>query len=246
MTTSRAGKISLPSTLNIAEAARLLESTSRAETLSTRLDTLSRSLMGRPNVENSLVGGPETAEVLTISLEAFDCVTYIEAVLGLAFSRSVSAVVTTIRDLRYEGGVIDWRRRNHYMVDWARNNEVRGMIDNLTKGPHTVEKTRTLGSINGLPARQAIFRCFPRQRLPQMSPECETGDLILFASTKKRLDVFHVGLLVRREDSLMMRHATRTAGCVIEQNLEEFIQNNRMSGFILLRPVQPHSDQTEL
>ena len=239
MTTSRAGKTAVPFMFNTAEAARLLDAMSGEESLSYRLDAISRSFLGRPYVENSLVGGPETTEVLTVSLEAFDCVTYIETVLGLAFSRNVSAAITTIREMRYEGGEVDWRRRNHFMIDWAHNNEVRGMIKNLTKGARTVEKTRVLGSINGLPRRQATFRCFPKRRLPQVSLACETGDLILFASTRRWLDVFHVGLLVKHEGGLLMRHATRMAGCVIEQDLEEFTRNNRMSGFMLLRPVQP-------
>ncbi len=246
MTTSRAGKTAVPSTLDNAEAASLLEATSGEASLSARLDAISRSFLGRPYVENSLVGGPETPEVLTISLEAFDCVTYIETVLGLAFSRSVTSVITTICEMRYDGGEVDWRRRNHFMIDWARNNEMRGMVKNLTKGARTVEKTRTLGSINGLPLKKATFRCFPKQRLLQVSPACETGDLILFASTRKWLDVFHVGLLVKHVNRLLMRHATLTAGCVIEQDLVEFIRNNRMSGFMLLRPVQPEVARTGL
>ena len=238
MTTFRPARTPVPLTLNTTEAARLLEATRGDTSLNSRLDTISRSLLGRPYEENPLVGGPEEAEVLTISLEAFDCVTYFETVLGLAFSRSVSSVVTAIREMRYEGGEVDWRHRNHYMIDWARNNEMRGMIKNLTRGTRAVKKVRSLSSINGLPQRQATFRCFPKQHLRQVSPTFETGDLILFASTRKWLDVFHVGLLVKQEATLLMRHATRTAGCVIEQVLEEFIRNNRMSGFLLLRPVQ--------
>ena len=241
MTTLRAGKTALPVSLNINEAARLLEAAKGEPSLNTRLDAISRSLLGRPYVENSLIGGPEETEVLTISLEAFDCVTYIETVLGLAFSESVAGVVAAIREMRYEGGVVDWRRRNHFMIDWARNNEMRGMLKNLTKGALTVKKTRSLSAINGLPPRQATFRCFPKQRLRQISSTWETGDLILFASTKNWLDVFHVGLLVKHESSFLMRHATRKAGSVIEQDLDEFIRDNRMSGLLLLRPAQPEA-----
>ena len=241
MTSLPAAKTALPASLNTAEATGLLEATKGEASLSTRLDAISGSLLGRPYVENSLVGGPEETEVLTISLEGFDCVTYIETVLGLAFSKSVAGMVASIREMRYEGGEVDWRRRNHYMIDWARNNEMRGMLENLTNGALTVKKTRSLAAINGLPPRQATFRCFPKQRLRQVSATCETGDLILFASTKNWLDVFHVGLLVKREDSFLMRHATRKAGCVIEQDLEEFIRDNRMSGLVLLRPAQPEA-----
>ena len=237
MTTSRAGET--PVLLNTAEAARLLEAAGAEATLNNRIEYISRDFLGKPYVENSLVGGPETPEVLTISLEAFDCVTYIETVLGLAFSRSTTSFVTAIREMRYENGEVDWRRRNHFMIDWIRNNELRGFIRDLTTGSRTVEKTRNLDSIKGLPPRQATFRCFPKQNLSQVSLACETGDLIMFASTRRWLDVFHVGLLIKHANGFVMRHATRTAGCVIEQDLSEFIRNNRMSGFMLSRPVQP-------
>ena len=112
-----------------------------------------------------------------------------------------------------------------------------GFVENLTEGRDTVEKTRALSSIEGLPARHVTFRCFPKSRLARVSRMCQTGDLILFASTKKSLDVFHVGLLIERNDELLMRHATRTAGRVIEQELKDFVARNRMSGFIVLRPL---------
>jgi hypothetical protein len=64
-----------------------------------------------------------------------------------------------------------------------------------------------------------------------------TGDLILFASARKRLDVFHAGLLVLRKEETVLRHATRSAGAVIDQPLDSFLKSNRMSGFILLRPL---------
>ena len=239
MITSRAGETAVLSALSTAEAARLLEAAGAEAILNQRIEYISRNFVGKPYVENSLIGGPETPEVLTVSLEAFDCVTYIETVLALAFSRSISSFITALREMRYEGGEVEWQRRNHYMIDWARNNEVRGFIRDLTRGSRTVEKTRNLDSIKGLPPTQATFRCFPRQRLQQVLPVCETGDLMLFASTKRWLDVFHVGVLIKHEKGYAMRHATRTAGCVIEQDLSEFIRKNRMSGFMLLRPVQP-------
>jgi hypothetical protein len=64
-----------------------------------------------------------------------------------------------------------------------------------------------------------------------------TGDLILFVSTREHLDVFHTGILIRRDDRVLMRHATRSAGKVIEQDLADFLKTNRMSGFILARPL---------
>jgi hypothetical protein len=215
---------------------RVLEDTAREPDLSSRLDSISACFLARPYIENSLIGGRETPEVLTISLNGFDCVTYIETVLALAVSTTIETFIKRICELRYEGGEIAWTARNHYMIDWARNNKASGLIDILTEGPGSVKKTRVLSSIEGLPAKHVTFECCPKRRLARLSQMCKTGDVILFVSTKKTLDVFHVGLLIERKHALVMRHATRTAGRVIEQELEDFVKSNRMSGLIVLRP----------
>jgi hypothetical protein len=91
--------------------------------------------------------------------------------------------------------------------------------------------------IPGLPAKTTTFPYFPAQKLAQVAELCETGDLILFVSTKPTLDVFHTGVLVERAGSWRLRHATRTAGAVIEQALVEFVSRNETAGFVLLRPL---------
>jgi hypothetical protein len=237
MAIARAYDILVPSTLDVLEAKRVLEVAAREGELCRRLDSISAYFLARPYIENPLVGGRETPEALSVTLNGFDCVTYIETVLALAVSTTVEAFINRICELRYEGGEIAWTARNHYMIDWARNNRAGGFIENLTEGPDTVEKTRVLSSIDGLPAKNVTLRCFPKNRLARVSQMCKTGDVILFASTKKSLDVFHVGLLIERNHGLVMRHATRTAGRVIEQELEDFVTANRMSGLILLRPI---------
>jgi hypothetical protein len=59
----------------------------------------------------------------------------------------------------------------------------------------------------------------------------------MFVSTRKHLDVFHAGILIRRGEDILLRHATRSAGKVVEQDVGEFLRSNRMSGFILARPL---------
>lgn len=206
--------------------------------LGTRIEKISGCLLGCEYIENPLGGGPEAEEFLTISLDGFDCVTYIETVLAAALARTTGGFVRTIRELRYAGGRVEWAERNHYMTDWARNNRKVGLLVSVTKGPETVEKARRLNLIPGLPRKVVNFRCFPKRRFNRVADRIETGDLMFFVSAKGSLDVFHTGLLVRSGDGIVMRHATRTAGVVIEQPVEEFLKNQRMSGFVLLRPVE--------
>lgn len=206
--------------------------------LAQRIDKISGHFLGRPYAPNALDSPTGQGETLTASLDSFDCVTYMEVVLALSISSSARGFLDAVRLIRYEGGQVAWSCRNHYMLDWARNNEARGLISNITDGEGVIEKTRRLDAVKGLPAREASFKCFPKRRLPLVKKIIETGDFILFASTRKNLDVFHTGLLIKSDGEILLRHATRSKGKVIEERLADFLSANRMSGMILLRPLE--------
>ncbi len=227
----------LASGLNVGKAGRLLDEAAKQPTLASRIDAISARLIGSPYDTNPLGGGPDSTESLRISLEGFDCVTYMETVLALARARNVEEFVEAVRAMRYERGIIEWFHRNHYMIDWAEKNEKRGLIKNITAGPEAVKKSRKLTVVKGLPEKSAAFECIPKRRINRISNGIETGDMILFVSAKKNLDVFHTGFIVKRDGELFLRHATRSKGEVVEQKLSEFLKNNRMSGMILLRPL---------
>jgi hypothetical protein len=229
--------IETPFGLDPAEAERILKDAGGETDLRKRIDRISELLLGRSYVEGSLGGGPEAPEDFRVSLDAFDCVTFIETVLALALARTIDEFIDTIRRIRYEDGEIDWCRRNHYMSDWASKNGECGFIANITSGPYTVEKTCTLSLIAGLPATTTTFLYFPTQSRAEVAELFRTGDLILFVSTKETLDVFHTGLLVETGGRWLLRHATRTAGAVTEQELVGFMSQNGMAGFVLLRPL---------
>ena len=235
----QSGQTNAPEEFDYAEAARLLNEASAEASLDKRIELISAYFMGRPYIDAPLGGGTGLPEVFRVSLEAFDCVTYIETVLAFALAVTPDEFVETIRHIRYEEGRIDWVHRNHYMIDWARRNEARGFIANITTGADTLEKTCELKLIAGLPETRPTFRYFPKQSLPVVEAIAATGDLLLFVSAKDTLDVFHTGLLIKLGSSLLLRHATRTAGAVIEQPLIEFVNNNKMAGLILLRPLCP-------
>ena len=219
------------------QVARLLQRLNETDSMGARIDQASKLLLGRPYVENPLGGGPHKKEVLRVSFDAFDCVTYMEAVLALAASSNANEFLRELCRLRYGNGNVLWFDRNHYMVDWLASNKTRGSIKDLTQGRDTIARTRTLDVVQGLPPRRVTFRCFPKRRFARTKHRMRTGDLILFVSTKKQLDVFHTGILIRQDDRVLLRHATRSTGKVVEQDLREFLINHRMSGFILARPL---------
>jgi hypothetical protein len=236
-TVRRSKPLSSKGELRWREAKRLIDSAATEPDLSRRIDKFSSLLLGRPYAEKPLDGGPGRKEALTISLDRFDCVTYMETVLGLALSKSPDEMEAVIRALRYADGRVDWASRNHYMVDWLHNNSGQGLVKNNTTGKGTVSRERALDVVPGIPRRSVTVRCFPKRAIRRVSRRIATGDLIFFVSTRQNLDVFHTGILAVTPNVVLMRHATRSAGAVIEQPLTEFLELHRMTGFILLRPT---------
>jgi hypothetical protein len=72
--------------------------------------------------------------------------------------------------------------------------------------------------------------------VPQGAERLRNGDVISFVSTHKHLDVFHAGIIVRDGKRILLRHASRSQGGVVEQELSEFLKANRMAGVIVVRP----------
>ena len=202
-----------------------------------RIDVLSLKLLGRPYTPNPLIGSADTAEVFTASLDSFDCVTYIETVVALAHASNVDGFIERLRKIRYERGRIQWERRNHYSTLWIRNNIHEGIVRPVSMSAvPTLSMERVLNVVPGLDPQRIRVKCVPKKAVARLERYLQTGDLIFFASTRKHLDVFHAGIIVRDGNRVLMRHAARSQGCVVEQELSEFLKANRMAGVIVARP----------
>jgi hypothetical protein len=202
-----------------------------------RVDVLSRRFLGSPYLSDPLIGSAETREVFTISLEGFDCVTFLETIVALAHASNVDDFADLLRRIRYHKGRIEWDRRNHYMTDWLRNNLREGVFRRVSiPAVPTVSKVRILNVVRGLPARRTQMKWIPKSAFGRLEPHLKTSDLIFFVSTRKNLDVFHAGIVARVGQKLLMRHASRSQAGVVEQELREFFKANRMAGVMVARP----------
>lgn len=216
---------------------QLLSKTKTQRSTGNRIDVLSRQFLGQPYKTNPLVGSADTPEVFVVSFDEFDCVTYVETILAMSRASSVDEFIEWLRKIRYEDGRVAWERRNHYMTVWIRNNlRARAVRPVAPRDVATVAKERTLNVVPGLSPLKARFECVPKPAVRKLAPHLQTGDLIFFASTRKHLDVFHGGIIVRDGDRLRVRHASRSRGSVVEQDLNEFLKANRMAGVIVVRP----------
>ena len=225
-----------PPGLNRRRVEQLLSKTKGDRSAAGRIEFLSRQFLGQSYEPNPLIGSASTAEVFSASFEGFDCVTYIETVLALALASKFDDFTEWLRKIRYERGRVEWERRNHYMTLWIRNNvRERIMRPVSISGVPTLTRERVLNVVPGLAPQRTRMKCVPKRAVPRLERYLQTGDLIFFASTRKHLDVFHAGIVVRGE-KVSMRHASRSKGAVVEQELSDFLDANRMTGVIVMRP----------
>jgi hypothetical protein len=228
-----------PYGLNHRRLNQLLFKARSLQTVSGRISFFAGEFLGRPYKPDPLTGSISEAEVFTASLDGFDCVTYIETTLALARSFTVDQFIDNLRQIRYDGGRVAWKRRNHYMTSWIRNNVRAGVIARVPiSAVPTVIRDRTLGVLRGIAARPVRIRCMPKSFIGRIEPSLRTGDIICFVSTRSNLDVFHAGLIERGEAGVALRHASRSQGAVVEERLGDFLRSNRMSGVMVVRPKE--------
>ena len=232
-------KTTRPRGLDLRRARSLLAGAKPHRSVPARVEALSAALLGAPYVAHALVGSATEAEALVAPLDGFDCVTYVESVLALARSTEPAGFVEELRTLRYEGGRVEWGRRNHYMTDWVRRNARAGVVRAVAPGPLGNRVEKTLSAVPGLSPTRARFAVVPKGRLRALLPRLANGDVLLFASTKAGLDVFHCGFLVLAGGVARLRHASRSASRVVEEDLARFLAANRMAGVIAARPLDP-------
>ena len=228
-----------PRNLSRRRVNQLLSKIKRERSIGRRIEILSRQLLGSPYKANPLIGSADICEIFVASLDGFDCVTYIETALALAHATNAESFIEWLRKIRYQRARIEWRRRNHYVTDWIRSNVREGIIKRISmRNVPVVSAERILNVVPGLAPRRVHIKCTPKSAAPRLANNLQSGDVMFFVSTRRNLDVFHAGIIARNDGGLLMRHASRTQGSVVEQELSDFLKANRMTGVIVVRPQE--------
>lgn len=231
-------KTSRPRGPDLRLARSLLAKVKPHRTVAARVEALSALLVGAPYEANGLVGSAQTPEVFVGPLDRFDCVTYVESVYALARAADPAGFAEELRRIRYDEGMVEWSRRNHYMTDWLRRNGKAGVVWPVAAEGLGARKEKLLNVVPGLPAKKVNLYPVPKSKIRAYAPRLRNGDLLLFVSTKKGLDVFHCGLLVLSGGVLKLRHASRSKGRVVEEDLAAFLRANRTAGILASRPQE--------
>ena len=212
-----------------------------------RIEFLSRQFLGTPYEESTLIGGGNTPELFTINLEVVDCFTYLDYVEAMRRSDNFASFKEMLRMVRYRGGKVGYKTRNHFFTDWTKGNpwliEVTAEIGG--KSSRKVHKrlndrgggTYLLAGIN--PSERDITYIPSKALDTDIFRRLKTGDYIGIYSRTGGLDVSHVGIFVRGKKMTYLRHASSLASQrrVIDQDFRTYVTDK--PGIVVLRPVTP-------
>jgi hypothetical protein len=223
---------------------RLIAEARALPRVSQRIDFISHALLGVRYQAHTLIGGPKHPERFVVRDDAFDCVTFCEVVLAAAIARDLDAFETSLRRIRYDHGKVQWDQRNHYFAEWSRRNIENRICQPVVMQPSvTIEKNvswhRALGK------RHVSIVAVPRATLLQSAKSLSPGDIIGFISRRSNLDFFHTGLVAfSGKGALLLRHASRSRGRVIEESMAAFVTANPVKYVALLRALEPEAPIT--
>ena len=164
-------------------------------------------------------------------------------------------------EIRYWGGRVDgYPSRLHYFSDWIRDNEARGLVQEMTQElggeedrkpidfmsthPESYRQLadpRNLSAIRGLEFDLSAGTRFkiPEDEIATWSSWIQDGDIIAATSTLDGLDVAHTGIAVWQGAELHLLHAPLVGEVVEVSQLPLADRILRLSGQDGIRVVRP-------
>lgn len=126
--------VAFTETTNQRIANKLLNSVEN-KPLTDRIALLSSALLNKPYQFEPLGEGPNGKynQQPLYRFDRFDCETYVNTVLALAFAKDVADIQQKIQKINYLNGEISFTHRAHFTdVDWVPNNIRNGFIEDIT------------------------------------------------------------------------------------------------------------------
>jgi D-alanyl-D-alanine carboxypeptidase/D-alanyl-D-alanine-endopeptidase (penicillin-binding protein 4) len=235
---------------SLKDARRLWYSADSIKDLHQRMDFFSKALLERPYML-----GP-TGEGWSAQIERkplfetrhFDCVTFIEHVMALAYSKAPDSLLSTLTKIRYEDGIPRYQNRKHYFVeDWIRKSPewVEEIYRNAdSSGQREMDKKGFYKS-KGIPYKspnpKTLLKFTPLDSAIKYADEWEFDDPVLgvaFVHSYQKIWVSHTGFLIHQKGKpLLLRHASSKHKEVHEEPLTEYLKSRKgkAPGIMLFR-----------
>ncbi|RMH63175.1 MAG: DUF1460 domain-containing protein [Bacteroidetes bacterium] len=231
------------------------------------MQRVGEQFVGTPYRAGLLDEPPE--ERLVLRFDGFDCVLFVETVLAMA--RGIArqdyrfdTFARHIEEQRYRDGRMNgYCSRLHYFSEWIADNEARGIVRNITAelGGEPLEKqlnfmSRHRDSYPRFAADDSLFQgirameadladlalyYIPQDRIREVYPALEPGDIVALATSLEGLDVTHTGLVYRdARGRTGLLHASTSGAVKVSPDLQTYVENNTIQvGIVVARPLAP-------
>ncbi|MFH1196157.1 MAG: N-acetylmuramoyl-L-alanine amidase-like domain-containing protein [bacterium] len=207
---------------------------------------IGKSFIGKEYIASYLERGDK--EQLVVTLNSFDCYTFLEA--SLVFARCIKRGDTTFDDytrelenIRYRGGMLkDYPSRLHYFSDWIFEMDKRNICINVTKeiGGEPLSKKINFMSKNTSYYKQLVenpgyieqikiiedmissreYYYIPKNTIADVEDKIMSGDIIGITTNIDGLDIAHTGIAIRMDDGrIHLLHAS-TSGKKVQISSE--------------------------
>lgn len=213
-----------------------------------RVEALGKAFLGSPYTAGTLDNG-DGEETLTVNMEEFDCTTYVETMLALAYTLGENRTswrdfVYNLERMRYRNGTVNgYPSRLHYASDWIVDNVHRGNLKEVTS--QIAEPAYQVKTIDFMTANRdkypalkedAAFqkmanveRGYRNHRFPyikstktaskDVAGNLREGDIILIVTKIPGLDVQHMGIATFVNGVPHLMHASSAEGKVVVDKL---------------------------
>ncbi|PYI61777.1 MAG: DUF1460 domain-containing protein [Verrucomicrobia bacterium] len=210
----------------------------------------------------------------SVNFQGMDCWTFFEIAVGFARMLNEPESNWTPERLlyyieldRYRGGQCtgEYLSRLHYLEDWLRDNNRRGLVEDLTRDlggrsvPHSAREMSTgwrhyrylaanrslLGPLGRMEANVSSLPLYqiPKSQVAAIEPKLRSGDIIGVISRERNglYSTAHVGLALRTSDGVLhFMHASSPSNygrVVIDDELSKYLYRYRSdSGILVGRP----------
>ena len=231
-----------------------------------RVAFVAGQLVGTPYEAGTLEGDEELLTINTSALDCTTLVETAIALAQAAATdtATVNDFAACLRNIRYRDGVVDgYASRLHYASDWVADNEYRGTFTEVTptfRGSEMTEKRINFMTANrkAYPALQhndslfeammmveSLYENYRYCYIPKMQFSYQymqrllrNGDVLLFTTSIRGLDVQHMGIVVVINDTPYLLHASSRAQKVVleQRSIYEYLRsNNSLTGVRVIR-----------
>jgi hypothetical protein len=229
---------------SLEELDHIIRESSKIKAVDTRIAFLSRQFLGMDYIESTLIGDINTPEVFVINLKGVDCFTFIDYIEAMRLSDSFSEFKNNLKKIRYKSGRVTFKNRNHFFTDWIEFNS--DFVNDVTDEISNKKFIRVIKTLNekengiyflpGIKPFQRQITYIPSDRIDEpIINKLRTGDYIGVYSKIKGLDVSHVGIIIKDNDKVYLRHASSSAKNrkVVDKDFMQYIVDK--TGIIVLR-----------